>query len=305
MEHFKKIGIVIIAGIFVFGVGFFFLLYHKKPAVEQPGIIEVPRYDEEYCQKLSGKERDRCLDLIDYDEIAKKNDFEACLELRTKEIREECKHGIARALKDPELCLKLEEKWYQKNCLSSLGILTMDFKICDYYPDDPWTQKKCHDRINAYRLPAMGEKDDIVKCLGAALEYENLCLLNFYETKFNFECQEVPKEVQDYCFNLKTIQEVSITQDPKTCEPIKDKGFKHYCLLIVEHGAYKATRIDSDKDGIVEGDELFFGLDPLNPDTDGDGFKDSEELTLGTNPKDQNHHPSYWKHPIARLKKLL
>ena len=45
--------------------------------------------------------------------------------------------------------------------------------------------------------------------------------------------------------------------------------------------------IDSDSDGISDGDEIALGLNPLNEDTDGDGIIDGYELISGLNPKRQ------------------
>jgi hypothetical protein len=42
--------------------------------------------------------------------------------------------------------------------------------------------------------------------------------------------------------------------------------------------------IDSDEDGVTDGEEQRLGLNFTNPDTDGDGIMDGEELELGTNP---------------------
>ena len=44
--------------------------------------------------------------------------------------------------------------------------------------------------------------------------------------------------------------------------------------------------VDSDNDGVLDGDEVAGGTDPTNPDTDGDGFTDLVERTAGTSPVD-------------------
>jgi len=45
-----------------------------------------------------------------------------------------------------------------------------------------------------------------------------------------------------------------------------------------------ASEADSDGDGLLNVDELLWGVDPNNPDTDGDGYLDGEEVAA-------NHHP--------------
>lgn len=49
------------------------------------------------------------------------------------------------------------------------------------------------------------------------------------------------------------------------------------------HGA----AIDSDGDGLTDGQEQLAGTDPLNPDTDRDGSLDGEEVAAGTDPLDR------------------
>lgn len=51
----------------------------------------------------------------------------------------------------------------------------------------------------------------------------------------------------------------------------------------------RSTLVDSDGDGVPDGMEVRYGLDPLSPlvaglDTDGDGVPDAEELRFGSNP---------------------
>lgn len=47
------------------------------------------------------------------------------------------------------------------------------------------------------------------------------------------------------------------------------------------------TNLDSDRDGLLDGDEVRHGTDPLKPDTDGDGLNDYDELfTYGGDPRD-------------------
>jgi hypothetical protein len=48
---------------------------------------------------------------------------------------------------------------------------------------------------------------------------------------------------------------------------------------------------DLDSDGLLNGDEYFFGTDPTNPDTDGDGYLDGEEVANGSDPLDPDSYP--------------
>ncbi len=53
-----------------------------------------------------------------------------------------------------------------------------------------------------------------------------------------------------------------------------------------EPGGEAFRRRDSDRDGVPDRAELFFGTDPTNPDTDGGGTRDGIELRDGTDPLD-------------------
>lgn len=56
-------------------------------------------------------------------------------------------------------------------------------------------------------------------------------------------------------------------------------------LLATRGATARAQRADGDDDGLYDDDETYvYGTDPFNPDTDGDGFGDGEEIYYGTNP---------------------
>ncbi|MFX1462831.1 MAG: hypothetical protein ACFFBF_07240 [Promethearchaeota archaeon] len=57
---------------------------------------------------------------------------------------------------------------------------------------------------------------------------------------------------------------------------------------------------DCDDDGILDGDELYLGYDPLNPDSDGDGKTDRNEDADGDGINDYNELYIYLSDPLNR-----
>src|SRR5687768_9567470 len=48
---------------------------------------------------------------------------------------------------------------------------------------------------------------------------------------------------------------------------------------------------DSDDDGLSDGDEVEMGADPTAEDSDGDGYSDGDEVEGNTDPTDEESHP--------------
>ena len=49
-------------------------------------------------------------------------------------------------------------------------------------------------------------------------------------------------------------------------------------------GSSSGSSVDTDGDGLIDGQEVFYGSDPKKADTDGDGYKDGDEVKNGYNP---------------------
>ncbi len=68
-----------------------------------------------------------------------------------------------------------------------------------------------------------------------------------------------------------------------------------------ENGVDVQPPVDSDHDGLMDGDEIARGTDPNDPDTDKDGVLDGEEVAQGTDPADPSSatawHPEWTGHP--------
>ncbi len=78
--------------------------------------------------------------------------------------------------------------------------------------------------------------------------------------------------------NYDTPLTVDIPSDVKPIEQVIDEITAQY------NEQFASSEVDTDNDGLVDGEESFWGTDPKNADTDGDGFPDGEELDNGYDP---------------------
>ncbi len=62
---------------------------------------------------------------------------------------------------------------------------------------------------------------------------------------------------------------------------------------------------DSDRDGLLDDEELDFGTDPDVPDSDSDGWLDGDELSMFTDPLDATDHPYTGGWPIGECRHSL
>lgn len=68
--------------------------------------------------------------------------------------------------------------------------------------------------------------------------------------------------------------------------PVTEPGATQPILVDDSTGEANLFLLDTDSDGIADGNELLLGTNPLFADTDGDGIDDPVELLSGTNPRD-------------------
>ncbi|MHA1224984.1 MAG: binary toxin-like calcium binding domain-containing protein, partial [Candidatus Heimdallarchaeaceae archaeon] len=58
---------------------------------------------------------------------------------------------------------------------------------------------------------------------------------------------------------------------------------------------------DPDNDGLTNIQEFFYGTNPLLADSDGDGYSDSEEIEAGTDPLNQDDYPLAEKNNLGLI----
>ena len=124
-------------------------------------------------------------------------------------------------------------------------------------------------------------KKDIKLCYEVkTLEYPALC----YDYMFGQgkDCTGLSKEEgKNICESMYFLGRAKNKED---CYKIPLENHKRVCLKMIDED--KSTgHLDSDNDGVSDGEELNYTTNPFNTDTDGDGLNDYEEIkNLGTNP---------------------
>ncbi len=255
----------------------------ESPAVVED-VYDVMPMTKEDCLVLEGKDKiQACLDGIILSDAIDRDNFLACGGIVVEETRNDCMNRVADNLKDVDLCLKIPDIKKKETCVSDVAIASRDPSICATVFSESFELKECQDVATSFAIASSGKKDDIKECakLGTE-EYAHLCLLNSFGSKYGGDCSKVPVEFRQYCID----EDAMITaKEAKDCDVVVNPDYKDLCLKVAELGLMEARRIDTDKDGIADGNELFMNLDPKNPDTDGDRLGDGNEwLILGTDP---------------------
>lgn len=281
-------GMMLLAGMVFLAV---FLGFSKKP--EGIGFSEKEENKISYtndfmgrdnCEKIKDeRERQRCVDDFLLDEAVDERDFDKCYEIKTEDLKLICLHRVAQNLKNVDLCLKIPDDKTKDTCVADVAIALRDPAVCEVWVDEPFDRQECVDVTSAFVIAESGKTNDIAKCAELETnEYSNLCFWMSFNSKFSNDCDRVPKEYRAQCVDAKAIHSARSEED---CAPVTDPDYKDFCLLVAKMGMTQASNVDSDNDGITDGNEIFMKTDPKNPDSDGDTLTDGEEwIIYRTNP---------------------
>lgn len=87
--------------------------------------------------------------------------------------------------------------------------------------------------------------------------------------------------------------------------PVTDQPAPDNSNLASSSPAIDMSTVDTDKDGLTDNMEVYYGTDPKNPDSDGDGYTDGQEVDNGYNPngsgKISPYGSSYQAEDIAQF----
>jgi S1-C subfamily serine protease len=133
---------------------------------------------------------------------------------------------------------------------------------------------------------------------GAVLDFENKIISKDAKLKINNEFSSAIK--MESAFQKLSTKEVLFQTMSYSIDlnsqyllvaslVVYDKDKKVYGAAVADFNKIVASltansKVDSDNDGLSDGEEIKLGTDPKNPDTDGDGYTDGSEVVNGYNP---------------------
>lgn len=236
---------------------------------------------EERC-KLQENElaKEACFEELKYLNATINLNVQECGELADEKKRDDCHSYIAGVIPDGNICEKIKDKTKKEMCAVraaiNIGVYENDMQkgrnVCDkYFTNEPFENQECKDKVMVFVIS--GNIKDIKLCHEVrTLEYPALC----YDYMFGqgYDCSGLSKENgKDKCESMYFLNKAKSLED---CYKLPLEDYKKVCLARIEN---KLTGpMDSDNDGVTDGEELNYGVSPFNPDTDNDGLDDYEEM---------------------------
>ncbi len=235
------------------------------------------------CENMKNDENKKeCLRKLNKFKYCNKGDLEACLKYsddKNKSIKE-----VSYINKDETQCALITDHRIWELCISEIAKLKRNELICEIIPSS-FEKKECKDRVLAFKIKdkALNAKNDkeraqiIKECEKVTmLEYGPLCH-NQILSQIDYNCDIIEYGyAKDYCLSTK----INYNDVNKSiCDNIPLENYKKVCFKELENPKnYDYGINDSDNDGKSDSGELFYNIDPFNPDTDSDGLFDGDEI---------------------------
>ena len=245
------------------------------------------------CDNIIEEEQKQlCIDNYLLNRYVMDHDLKGCTQIYDLEMRDECIFLIAKQhtteAGSENNCKRIVNLSKREECLTVMSRYrpyNLENNICqELYYDQPFEKKECLDRNLAMQIYDMivdesdpQKKQELIKLCSPdlALEYGIQCIQGAIKA-MDDDCAQIDDSIiKDYCETYKIAK-----QDKRTvsdCNRMPLNNHRQVCLKEIELQKSKFD-FDSDQDGKSDGGELFFNIDPFNPDTDGDGLKDGDEI---------------------------
>ncbi len=251
-----------------------------------PPLVHYP-ITEERCRSIKDSyQRQLCFEDLKYLRAVWEKDLKKCEELRDSQKKDDCINLVIKAkvvepenspVKQAQNCQKIADKKIRDICIVTAAVDSLDRKVCEYFfADEPFEKKECLDKVKAFDIikNAKDPYKDIKKCAEVkTLEYGTICFRALLK-KIKYDCNALEGMQKQMCQSLVLKRNAKTLED---CQKIPLKSYRKVCIRIIETGK-SGFALDSDNDGKSDEGELFYNLDPFNPDTDGDGLLDGQEI---------------------------
>jgi len=268
--------IIVLALIFIILSGF--LVYERIKKEEEITIEEElpqafePAYQPlEVCYNIKNpSERQECIDMHNRIEAEFGLDIKACLALKNEHNKIRCIRWVAMR-EDHAYCEYIEDEKQKEICYAECASWNEDVAICNYLEEG---HEK--DECAAVVKSTIATKNlDMNSCLNiSVMEYQNLCFENIAQFYGIDYCEDLG-EFKDRCISVIYFNQAHLDRNISLCEEIPLYNYREVCKIRLSNWDTDPRLLDTDHDGIDNGNELFLGTDPFNLDTDGDGKIDS------------------------------
>ncbi|MBU4216724.1 hypothetical protein L6270_02790 [Candidatus Parcubacteria bacterium] len=260
--------------------------------VNPPAVYFTLKKDD--CEKIPANDRSVCLEELLFIDILNNKKIDKCKELNY--FKDECFYKLGE-VNDYKYCLEILDEKRRDTCLSGNANFHNDKNICKQIAEEEEAEE-CIDRFIALNN---GDQfadriGDIENCKSIKTrEYFNQCIL-----RSGGDCRVFADSVLvNKCLSYRGFAPIINGENVKNCRLLPDEQYLKVCEAYFGN---KKEWMDSDGDGLLDNQELWFALDPFksdNPwkekgymsniaytqdkypklfiDSDGDGVRDIDE----------------------------
>jgi len=262
-----------------------------------PPFVHYP-VTEERCRVVEDPyQRQLCFEDLKYLQAVWEKDLKKCEELRDFQKKDDCINSVIKAkvigpendpVEEAKNCQKIADKKLRHRCIITAAVDGLDKRVCEYFfTDEPFEKKECLDKVKAFDIVRNTKNPykGIKRCLEVkTLEYGTICFRALLK-EIKYDCNALEGVQRQMCQSLVLKRDAKTIED---CQKIPLENYRKVCIRIIETGK-SGFDLDSDNDGKSDEGELFYNLDPFNPDTDGDGLLDGQEIfDYGTDPTNKD-----------------